>query len=379
MVNRASSATCDRMSRIDPPAQLDPQRILVIRFGRLGDVVLLVPALRAMRKHWERAKIDVLVDHRYEAVPRMCSAVSEVLPINRLQMRDGNKLKAFMKILQIAETIRKRKYDLVLDFHSFRETNLLTWHSRARWRLGLKRVHSPYFSFCFNLGPVREDDNLHVSDIFLSLLAPFGICGDPNECLLDLPPFELGKAKEFTQVHQVPDDALMVGLNVGAGSLSRTWPKEKFARLAEKILKSHDGYIVLFSGPQEDDISQQISKLLRSNRVLQALNFPLPKLAAMISRCSILVSNDTGPMHLGAAVGVPTLGLFSIARPEHYRPLGRLSRYAKAASIEALEVEDVYEGFVRILELARAHRKSRPQTSPSRLTEFDCLEPKDQF
>ena len=286
----------------------------------------------------------------------MCSAVSEVLPVNRVRMRDGSKLKAIYDILRLAETIRKRRYDLVVDFHSFRETNLLSWHSRARWRLGLKRVHSPYYSFCFNLAPVHEDDNLHVSSVFLSLLARLGIQGDPNQCLLDLPCLDIGKAQEFMKAHHVPEEGLIVGLNVGAGSQSRTWPKEKFASLARKILESYGGYIFLFSGPQEDEISAQIGQMIGSNRVVPALNFPLPKLAAMISLCTILVSNDTGPMHLGAAVGVPTLGLFSIARPEHYRPLGELSDYAKSASIAALDVEEVYENVVRILKCVEAHK-----------------------
>ena len=349
MVNRDNSETNERESPSNFVFQMNPQKILIIRFGRLGDVVLMVPALRAIRKHWPDAKIDVLVDHRYESVLKMCSAVSEVLPVNRIQMRDGAKIRAIVDILRLAEIIRRRKYDLVVDFHSFRETNLLTWHSRARWRLGLKRVHSPYFSFCFNLGPVHEDDNLHVSSVFLSLLAPLGIKGDPSQCLLDLSRMDTGKAQDFMRAHHIPNDALLVGLNVGAGSQSRTWPKEKFAHLAKKILDSHGGYILLFSGPQEDEISSQIAQMIGSDHVVLAMNFPLPMLAVMFSRCTILVSNDTGPMHIGAAVGVPTLGLFSIARPEHYRPLGELSDYAKASSIEALEVEEVYERFVRII------------------------------
>ena len=74
----------------------------------------------------------------------------------------------------------------------------------------------------------------------------------------------------------------------------------------------------------------------------------LPELAALFSKCRILVSNDTGPMHLGAAVGVPTLGIFSIARPEHYSPLGRFSRYVRSRSIKMVAVETVYAEFLQI-------------------------------
>ncbi|MFN8006323.1 MAG: glycosyltransferase family 9 protein [Terriglobia bacterium] len=360
MVKKPTQEMPDTVSSPNSLHSIEPQRILVIRFGRLGDVVLMIPALRALRRHWPQAKIDFIVDHRYEAVPRMCSAVSEVLPLNRLQLRDGNKLTSIMNVFKLAEIIRKRHYDLVLDFHSFRETNLLAWHSRARWRLGLKRVHSPYYSFCFNLPPVPEDDHLHVSEVFLSLLAPFGIQGDLNDCLLELPAESLAEADRFLEQHGISPRSLVVGLNVGAGSEARTWPHEKFAQLGQEILRVHDGYIVLFSGPQEDEIATRIVQRLGSNRVVAALNFPLPKLAATFRRCAVVVSNDTGPMHLAASVGVPTLGLFSVARPEHYRPLGKLSRYIKSTSIGSLEVDEVYAEFERVLALTRVQQSSSP-------------------
>jgi ADP-heptose:LPS heptosyltransferase len=83
--------------------------------------------------------------------------------------------------------------------------------------------------------------------------------------------------------------------------------------------------------------------------VIAAPNLTLPQLAALFSLCQVLVSSDTGPMHLGAAAGVPTLGLFSVSKPDHYHPLGTSSRYVKCGSMEQLDVETVYQNFLRIL------------------------------
>jgi ADP-heptose:LPS heptosyltransferase len=338
-----------------PP--LDLKKILIIRFARLGDVILLVPALRALRKQFPDAKLDVLVDHRYVPILEMCSAVSEVIPVNRLEMRDGSKLKALWNILRLAENVRQRGYDLVSDFHSFRETHLLTWYSRARWRLGLKRVHSPYSSFCFNLEPVVEDDSLHVSSVFLSMLAPLGIKADTSDCLLDLPSSHVNQAEEFLRPHRIAGNEWFVGFNVGAGSKSRTWPEDGFAQLAVQVLQQPGARLILFSGPGEDKISLALHERLRSSRVIVAKNLGLPELAALFSKCRILVSNDTGPMHLGAAVGVPTLGIFSVARPEHYSPLGRFSRYVRSRSIQMVSVETVFAEFLQIQE---SMRKANP-------------------
>lgn len=330
-------------------SQIDFKKILLIRFARLGDVILLVPSIRALRSRYPESRIEVLVDQRYAGVLEMCSAVDRVISVNRLEMRDGGKIRAIANMFRLARELRDGAYDLVLDFHSFRETHLLTWYTGARWRLGLKRVHSSYWPLCFNLGPVLEDDALHVSEVFLSIPAFLGIDPVPNGHLLDLNSELRQEAKAFLNRHQISNNALRIGFNLGAGSDSRTWPPEKFAELAEQIAQRHEAVVIAFSGPNEELLSRDFFRRVRSARVIPAPNLALPQLAALFNRCHVLVSNDTGPMHLGAAMGVPTLGLFSVARPNHYRPLGASSRYVSCAPIEQLATETVYHQFLQIL------------------------------
>jgi len=310
---------------------------------------LLVPSIRALRNRYPKARIDVLVDHRYAPILELCSAVDRVIPVNRLEMRDGGKARALGAMCRLARNLRREAYDLVLDLHSFRETHLLAWCSGSRWRLGLKRVHSPYWAFCFNLGPVFEDDRLHVSEVFLSALSLLGIAPVSNGHLLELDSKLIQEAESFLNRHPMGASTLRVGLNLGSGSQSRTWPPARFAELGERILQRHDAVLIAFSGPGEESLSSEFCRRLGSNRVIPAANFALPQLAAMFSCCHLLVSNDTGPMHLGAAAGVPTLGLFSVARPGHYRPLGPFSRFVTSPSIERLETESVYQEFLRML------------------------------
>lgn len=337
-----------------PETSHDPQinRILVIRFGRLGDVILLTPALKALRARFPAAWIDVLVDQRYAPILAMCPAVSRTLPVNRMEMRDGSKLRACWSIFRLANILRRERYDLVLDCHSFRETHLLTWYSHAQRRLGLKRLHSTYLPFCFNMDPVPEEDSVHVAQMFLSMLRPLGIdacSGDPPG--LEVPSDEVQRARDFLRNNRISNKTLLVGLNVGAGSAARTWPEESFACLAQKVFDHRpDARIVIFSGPGQDAVALRLSERLKCGRVLLAPDLPLIELAAMMSQCTLLVSNDTGPMHLGAAVGVPTLGLFSVARPDHYRPLGSMNRWLRSLPIEALQVEEVWEQVSRMLE-----------------------------
>ena len=180
-------------------------------------------------------------------------------------------------------------------------------------------------------------------------------------CLLDVPSMQLLKAEQFLLPSRVSGREWFVGFNVGASSKSRTWPIEKFAHLADRILQQPDVKILLFSGPHEDEISLALYQRLKSDRVILANNLSLPELAALFTHCRILVSNDTGPMHLGVAAGVPTLGLFSVARPEHYRPLGPFSRYVRGQPIENVSVEAVHAEFQQIQECLRAQSTRQAQ------------------
>ena len=332
------------------PPDHHPSNILIVRFARLGDIILLFPAIKALRTRFPEAKIDFLVGHRCAPVLEVCDAISEVISVNRIAMRDGKKLRAIRDIWCLANEIRGRGYDLVIDFHSFRETNLLAWYSRAPYRLALKRMHGAYLPYCFNLGPVLEDKSKHVAVVFLSLLELLGIqCDRELDPQLDLRTEVLQEADLFLKNRDVKENVFLVGFNVGAGSPDRMWPWQNFAQLGRRISQCFNARIILFSGPGEEFISHQIADTMPEFSPLIARNLNLKEVAGLMQRCRLLVSNDTGPMHLGPAVGVPTLGLFSVGFPEHYRPLGPQSRFLKRAPIESLDVREVFQTATEML------------------------------
>jgi ADP-heptose:LPS heptosyltransferase len=332
--------------------ELPAPKILVIRFARMGDVLLLVPTLKVLRRNLPRAIISVLVGHRCAPILEMCSAVDEVIPIDRVAMRDGSKLKAIQSISRLAERVRKARFDLVLDLHSFRETNLLSWYSRASWRLGLRRANAPFLSFCFNLEPVLEDKTRHVSSVFLSVLDVLGLDRGEPDYRLDISQTDCEYGEKLLHRSYFDPEVRWVGINVGAGSLGRMWPPDRFSELAVRLIQDFMAHVVLFSGPQEGGVAKQIeAKIADPGRVVTVGPLSLRELASVVSQCHLLISNDTGPMHLGPATGVPTLGLFSLGYPEHYRPMGRFDRYLKKSSIQDIEVEEVCQNVAQMLPL----------------------------
>lgn len=328
----------------------DVSRILVIRYGRLGDLVLLTPALRALRRRFPSAHVSALVDQRYAAVLEMCSAVDRVIASDRIGMRDSPWWSGALRALRSAQELRNARYDLVIDFHGFRETNLLAWYSRAPWRIGLRRNEPSYLPFCFNLDPVPEDQNLHVADRFDSLVEPLGVSLGARDIRLEVPAGSRIKAERFLRERGMDGCPRLIGMNLGASAADKMWPAPRFASLADKLADRYDLGVLLLCGPGEEALLGQAESSLKTDRYALAGQLGLKDLAAVIGRCHLLVSNDSGPMHFGPALDVPTLGLFSLSDPLHYRPLGNRNRVVRKVPVGDIEVGEVFEQAVEMLE-----------------------------
>jgi heptosyltransferase-2 len=325
--------------KANPFSSGDPKNILAIRFMRLGDVILLLPALAHLKKCYPEARITLLTDERCAPLAEMCPSIDEVMTVNRLEMRDGPRLPALTGMAKLVGGIRRRRFDLVIDFLSFRETNLLAWLSRAPNRLGMKRYGRAYLPFCFNLPPVNEDKSVHVTEMFQRIVN--AITGGRTLSSATSPILVLPDSAQRWAAQSVPD-APILSLYVGAPVAVRKWPAEHFARVADFAIEELGAFVAVLAGAPDSEVAQRVQQLShKPDRVIVLNDVSIPHLSAVIARSQLLVSNDTGPMHLGPALGVPTLGLFSVGYPEHYRPLGERSRFLRAERIEEIANEDV--------------------------------------
>jgi ADP-heptose:LPS heptosyltransferase len=307
-------------------------KILAIRLARLGDVILLLPALTSLKSRFPEARLSFLTDQRYAPAAELCPALDEVIGLDRITMRDGSLLRAVGAMARLVRDVRGRKYDLLVDFHSFRETNLLSWLSGARRRLAIKRYNAAYLSFCFNLPPVPEDKDLHVSEMFLRVVEQLGGASTPTRTLIV--PTEMQRWAE----RSVPPRP-RIALYVDAPAPERVWPPENFAALADYAAGALGASVLVLSGPGGRSLAERVRQASRhSERLRLFTDVTIPELASLIASADLLVSNDTGPMHIGPAVGVPTLGLFSVGFPEHFRPAGPNDRFLRGNPIDRIDV-----------------------------------------
>jgi ADP-heptose:LPS heptosyltransferase len=310
-------------------------KILAIRIARLGDVLLLLPSLGSLKERFPDSRLVFLTGHRCAPIAEMCPFIDEVIAVDRIAMRDGPVWTAIGSISRLLRNIRGRHFDIVIDFHSFRETNLLTWLSRAPIRIGMKRHRAAYWGFCFNQPPVVEDKGIHVAEMFQRVVERV-----PLPVQTRAP--AAGKKDALIRVPEVRPHERKLVLYVDAPVPDRIWPPERFAAVADFAIERFNAEVVTVAGTGGAGLAAAVRNASRHpEQISVSSELTLPELAVVIASGRLLVSNDTGPMHIGPAVGVPTLGLFSVGYPEHFRPMGEHDRYLRENPIEKIEVSAV--------------------------------------
>ncbi|MDX6614495.1 MAG: heptosyltransferase [Blastocatellia bacterium] len=332
----------------------DPRNILVIDFGQLGDVVMSLPALRAIRDRFPRARITVAVGKPGAELVELSQCADATLAVDRVALRDGFKPLSVWRLLQLMKDVRSRKFDFVIDLHSLSETNLLGFLSGAPRRLYSRRPRSLDFLANFNPRPPFEADHRerHLVDRYLDVLQPLEIKNASAVPRLSTRSADNQKIERLLRKAKADTAAPLVGLFPGAGHPSRCWPLERFAELADFLVRNHGARILVFCGPEERALMPMMRTLFpKSVLILDRLT--IPELAAAQARLTVFVSNDTGPMHVAAAVGAPLVLLLDKRAPESYLPRSARRRVIYNSTISDIAVAEVYAAASELLASAR--------------------------
>ncbi|MBA3321470.1 MAG: glycosyltransferase family 9 protein [Pyrinomonadaceae bacterium] len=320
----------------------DPRNILVIDFGQLGDVVLSLPALRAIRARFRQARITVAVGKSGKTVIELAGCADAVLIVDRVGLRDGFAPLSVVRIAQLVREVRRRKFDFVIDLHSLSETNLLGYLSRARWRLYASRPNrSLDFLSNFRPRPPVEDQRRHAVDRYLDVLRPLDLGEVSRVARLPVRDEDRRAVEQLLKKEKVSFDLPLVGLFPGAGHPSRRWPLERFAELAARFERNDGLRVLVFLGPEERPLLGEMRALFSRTTVF--LNhLTIPQLAAALAPLAAFVSNDTGPLHIAAAVGAPVVMLLGHPTNKAFVPVGERHRVIHSHTITEITVDESY-------------------------------------
>ncbi len=279
---------------------------LILHPGALGDIILSLPALALLKKHWPRSQLtlggnlDFIKVAARGLADRMVSL--STVPLHRL----------YTNSTLPDEDVR--------FWNSFDRVVSWTGAGNPQFERRLMEVHPAARVVPWKPGP-GVSDGRHVSRIFADSLVPWIPGGEAlaaPHLSVDQRDFERGQ--EWLSEHKHAGS--LIALHPGAGSAAKRWAVDRFETLAHAILEDDRASVVLIEGPSEAGIAAGIARTLPLPRAVQAIGLPLPTLAAVLSRCVAFVGNDSGVSHLASALGVPSVVIFGPTDPGHWAPLG---------------------------------------------------------
>ncbi|HVC82058.1 MAG TPA: lipopolysaccharide heptosyltransferase II [Chloroflexota bacterium] len=300
----------------------DPKRILVIRLDLLGDLVNSMTAVEALHERFPEARITVFTLPHTAAIPRRFPSVAEVLSLDTNRIRSpGNLLRPaiYRDFVAMALRLRREHFDLCVSLHG-KMAGLWAFISGARRRIGYAGEGYP-FLFTDPVPGRRFDRPGHEIGWDLDLAAAAGASGAPR--IPTLAPAAAATARMAARLAEleVRDDDLLIGIHGGAvnGSAKR-WPPMHWAALADRLIEELGARVVLTGSASEAAISEDIRRRMRHQPLVLTGTTDIDELMAVLARCDLVLSGDSGPLHMAVALGRPTVSLYGPTDPRIYGP-----------------------------------------------------------
>lgn len=287
-----------------------PEKIIVLTREHIGDLVCTTPALRSLRRLYPKAHIAVEVGQRAAGVLEHNPHIDEIV-IRRDHQGLLGKL-AFVRFL------RRERFDLGVILDNSADMILYLWLGNVTRRIGLVRKRK--FSGLLTDQVAFDRSRHEMIDNFRDVVAHLG--GDVSDSSTEVFPMaEDGVAVSLLlQREGVGPDEMLVGLNPGASMPANRWLPERFAELADR-LSAHQGLrVILLGGPSDVPIAEAIAGQAGPALLVLTGRLTVLQLAEMMRRCRVVVTGDTGPMHLAVAMKTPVVARFGPAVPQESGP-----------------------------------------------------------
>ena len=301
---------------------LNKTHFLIIRLSSIGDVLHSTPVARALKTAFPDCHITWLVSQVPSDLLTSNPYIDEFYIWSRERwekhMRCGEFKEAWQLWKKLKTYLQTKKFDVVLDVHGLFLSGMIAAASKAPRRIGMKNTRELNWLFMNEIAPIRPQE-VHVIQRYLSVLKPLGIQSADYNMTLYLPTEAITFATNFLRSHGVKEKDTLIVVNPGTTWPSKNWPTQHYATVIEAL--QHHGHILLCGGPGEQELGKSIIEQCNAP-VINAINqTSLLELAALISKCHVLLTGDTGPLHMGIALNIPTISLFGPTDPQRFGPL----------------------------------------------------------
>lgn len=283
------------------------RRILVIKLRAIGDVLLSTIVTKNLRLAFPHARIDYLTEPPSVDVVRGNPFVNDVVVFDR-QQTGG---------VGLIRMVRARQYDMVIDLFGNPRTALVTRLSGARYRVGYKfrgRRHA------YNFVAEPRGGIVHNTQFNLDALETIGVAIQDRSLYFQFNPDDAAYIDAFLAAAGL-SGKFLVCLNTGGGWYTKRWRVEQFAALGDRIVREFGAHIVLSWGRGQLEEVERLRALMREPSFVPP-ETTLRQLGALLKCCALVVTNDSGPMHIAAALQIPVVGIYGPTNPVLQGPYG---------------------------------------------------------
>jgi len=313
------------------------KKILIIKPSALGDIVLAMPAVCALTENFPNAEIHWFVRPEFAPLLENHKCVHKIVIFDRKKLgKWWCNLDAFKEFIGLIKILREEKYDVVFDLQGRFRSAIFAWFSGCKKRIGLAKTQE--VTGIFYTQKVKQT-KVHLVDYFIEIIHSVSPVKEKVEFGLEAQAKAITKIQEILSENNVNKDSYIV-LVPGATVDEKKWPAENFAALAEKISVKYQSGIVAVGVGSEKETIVKIQKVANVPVINLADKTNVPQLVALLAGAKAVVSNDTGPAHIAAALNVPMVLTFGFTNPNRVGPYGRPNTVAAVdGAVRGDEVE----------------------------------------
>jgi lipopolysaccharide heptosyltransferase I len=310
--------------------------ILIVKLSAIGDVIHTLPALNAVRNYYPDANITWLVEEDAAALVQGHEALDRVIVSKRKRwlkaLRSLSFLNTIKEVYVFIKSLRDTRYDMILDFQALLKSGILIALAKGRRKIGFGKglEHMEHSYIFLNERIPAVDMEIHALSRGMMLLNAVGIPANKVEYKLPMSDHDRKKIDELMKQHSINDERSLIAINPVAKWETKLWPNNKFAELADMLVDQYNMKIVFTGGIKDYSIIQMITSSMKGRAINFAGKTTLTELAALYEKAALVVSTDTGPMHLAAAVGTPVVALFGPTASWRTGPYGTGHHVIKA-------------------------------------------------
>ena len=291
---------------------LTAQNILVIKISAIGDVILSIPSLRAIRQKFPKANIKVMVGLKARNSLKGCPYINDIIVCD-FEGKD----KGLFGLLRLAAILRRHHFDIVMDLQNNRKSHLLSFLSFSPLRFGYKNGK---LSFLLNRGIKDTKGPLGPIEHQFRVLNSIGASSDDKH--LELWPSKEDEvwARGFLDSNWIGTTQLLIGINMGASErwATKRWPVSNIAKLCDELAKKFRARVIITGIRKDIKTAKKLSDMTKSKPIIACGKTNITQLAALMKHCKVFITGDSAPIHVATAIGVPFVALFGPTDPKRH-------------------------------------------------------------